>query len=151
MVYKRSFYSTVFIEKSAVYGEELHASLLGFDSLITMASRIFVSNYDVSNKIQGRTDFQRKKQFFHVFCQKLRKGLSDSFVEWIKLYHNLKVHEVCIFIYQDAELEKKTPKSDGKKVVPNYDAQLIFVPNYDDKPNFVPNYDGCCFCPELQW
>ena len=57
---------------------------------------------------------------------------------------------MCIFIYQDTEFEKKTPKSVGKKVFLNYDAQLIFVPNYDDKPNFVPNYDGCCFCPELQ-
>jgi hypothetical protein len=29
-----------------------------------------------------------------------------------------------------------------KKVVPNYDAQLIFVPNFDHKPNFVPHFDG---------
>ncbi len=49
---------------------------------------------------------------------------------------------MCIFIYQDAELEKKTPKSDEKKVVSNYDAQLIFDPNYGGKPNFIPHFDG---------
>ncbi len=52
------------MEKSAVYDEDLHASLLGFDSLITKASRIFVPNYAVSDKIQGKTDFQRKNNFF---------------------------------------------------------------------------------------
>ncbi len=52
------------MEKSAVYDEDLHASLLGFDSLITTANRIFVPNYDISNKIQGKTDFQQKNNFF---------------------------------------------------------------------------------------
>jgi hypothetical protein len=55
---------------------------------------------------------------------------------------------MCVFIYQHIELEKKTPKSVGKNVVPNYDAQLIFVPNSDDKPNFVSNYNGS-YCMSL--
>jgi hypothetical protein len=42
------------MEKSAVYDEDLHASLLGFDSPIMTASRIFVPNYDASAKYQQK-------------------------------------------------------------------------------------------------
>jgi hypothetical protein len=51
MIYKRSFYSPVFTEKSEIYDEDLHASLLRFDSLITTVSRIFVPNYDALSKL----------------------------------------------------------------------------------------------------
>ncbi len=64
-----------------------------------------------------------------------RRSASDIFVEYIQLYHNLEVHEKCIFIYEDTELDKKTPRSVKKRV----------VPNSADKPFFVPNYNGSCF------
>ena len=78
---------------------------------------------------------------------------------------------MCIFIYEATELEKKTPKSIGKKLslittvaifVLNYNVsyfmslittasqmlplistvQSFFVPNYDDQLLLVPNNDA---------
>jgi hypothetical protein len=68
VVYKRFFYSTVFMKKSAVYDEDLHASLLGFASLITTLSRIFVPNYDTTAKILEKTHFLKEKNFFYDSC-----------------------------------------------------------------------------------
>jgi hypothetical protein len=63
------------------------------------------------------------------------------FVERMKLYHNLKVHEKCVVIYQDANLEKKTPEGNEKTLSLILSAsyflsiiltvQLISVPHYD--------------------
>ena len=44
----------------------------------------------------------------------------------IKLYYNPKVQNSYIFFYQDADLETKTRKGSGRKVVPNSAFQLIF-------------------------
>jgi hypothetical protein len=65
----------------------------------------------------------------------------------MKLYQNLNVHEKCIVIYQDADLEKKTPKGDGKKVVSNSVVQLIFVANSDGSHFLSLIMAVAIFCP----
>ena len=81
------------MEKLAVYDEEVRLSLLSIDSLITTASKIIDPNNDAPAKYKGKTTFQEKKAFFHVFCGKSRYGLLDNFVERIELYYYLAVHE----------------------------------------------------------
>jgi hypothetical protein len=81
-------------------------------------------------KYKEKLTFREKNNFCHIFRERWR-SVSDIFVERIKLYHNLMVHEKCIFIYQDAELEKKTPKSVGKKLSIIMTPTHFYVPNYD--------------------
>ncbi len=77
MVSKRFFYSTFFMEKSAIYDEDLHASLLWFDSLITMATRIFFPNYDAPAKYKEK--LLERKNFFHDSCSESSIGVSQTF------------------------------------------------------------------------
>ena len=87
IVHKRSFFFNVFMEKLAVYDDELHLSLLGALSLIST----LIQN---SSKIQS---FQKNK-FFTSFGEKTSKGHESSFVEHVKIYQNLKVHEKRIYL-----------------------------------------------------
>ena len=82
--------------------------------------------------------FLEKKLFFDSFDKKWRGGAWDIFVERIKLYHSLKVHDNCIFIYGDMGLKMKTPTDHEKKVVPNSVDQLFFVPNSGAPANLCP-------------
>ena len=93
----------------------------------------------------------KKKLFFDVFRERSRGGVSDIFVERIKLYHNPKVQDNCIFFYEDADFERKIPQGSGKKVVPNSVAQLFLSLIMTFQSFFVPNYDGnCIFSPALE-
>jgi hypothetical protein len=56
MVYKRSFYSIVFMEKSVVYDEDLHVSLLEIDS----------RNNDAPIKYKQNVTSREKKTFFTI-------------------------------------------------------------------------------------
>jgi hypothetical protein len=74
-------------------------------------------------------------------------GVSDIFVERIKLYHNLTVQENCIFFCYDADHGMKISEDSGKKVDPNSAAQLFFVPN-SATAILMPNYEILViFCP----
>ena len=75
-----------------------------------------------------------------------REGVWDIFVEQIKLYHSLKVHDNCIFIYGDMGLKMKTLTDQEKKVVPNSDGECFSL-ILSFQSFFVPNSDGLAtFC-----
>ena len=77
-----------------------------------------VPNYDTYNKLHRKMQFQNKKVFFDCFSEIWKGDDWDTFVEWIKLYHNLKVEVLCIFLYKKIHYERKTHKSNSKKICP---------------------------------
>ena len=81
------------MEKSAVYDGGLHLSLLGDMSLITASSIIMVPNYDTPAKYIGEFIFQEKKHFSRVLQGDRKEGVLDNFVERVRFYHNLAVHD----------------------------------------------------------
>jgi hypothetical protein len=81
------------MEKIAVYDEEVQLLLLSIDSLITTASKIIDPNNDAPAKYKRKTTFKEKKAFFGAFSRKSSDGLYDSFVEQMKFYYYLAVHE----------------------------------------------------------
>ena len=98
MRYWRSFYSSVLVEKSAVYDNELPLSLLGVASLNTTLS-YFLSLITTLQQNSSKNVFlQKKKQFLYIFVRKTSKDLCGIFVERVELYLNTKVHNKRILI-----------------------------------------------------
>ena len=166
MIYYLFVIFHIFMVKLSVYGKELHPTELGDTSLILSVSRKMSLILRFLIKYIEKLNFW-EKSIFDVFRKRWRGGVWDIFVEWIKLYHNLKVRNNCMFIYQDTDLEMKTPEGNGKKLslilTTSYFLSLIltiqpiFVPNSDGSyflfliltvTVFIPNYDfSVIFCP----
>ena len=52
-----------------------------------------VPNYDTPAKYIGEFIFQEKKHFSRVLQGDRKKGVLDNFVERVRFYHNLAVHD----------------------------------------------------------
>ena len=83
----------IFTEKSAVYDEGLHLSLLSDMSPITAPSTKMVPNNDTPAKYIEKLISQEKTLFSRVWQGDRREGVLDNFVERVRFYHNLEVHD----------------------------------------------------------
>ena len=61
--------------------------------IITASSIIMVPNYDTPAKYIGEFIFQEKKHFSRVLQGDRKEGVLDNFVERVRFYHNLAVHD----------------------------------------------------------
>ena len=137
-----SFLLQFFTEISAVYDRGLNLSLLGALSLISTASHfwsLITTHIQNSSKILS---FEENK-FFRLFHRKMSIGHPSNFVERVKIYHNLKVHDKRTCLQWVQWLARKMRKVDKKKVSlissPSHflslisTRQLFLVPNYDTR------------------
>ena len=81
------------MEKSAVYDEGLHLSLISDMSPITAPSIKMVLNNDTLAKYIRKLISQEKKHFSRVLEGDRREGVLDNFVERVRFYHNPAVHD----------------------------------------------------------
>ena len=81
------------MEKSAVYDEGLHLSLISDMSPITAPSIKMVLNNDTPAKYIRKLISQEKKHFSRVLEGDRREGVLDNFVERVRFYHNPAVHD----------------------------------------------------------
>ena len=105
-----------------------------------------VLNNDTPAKYIGKWISQEKKHFSRVLQGDRRVGVLDNFVERLRIYQSLAVHDDWTDISWLESRHKKISENLGKKYVPNFDIQQFFVPNFDAQQIFVPNFDTANFC-----
>jgi hypothetical protein len=151
------------MEKSAVYDNELHLSLLGAVSLLTAAS-YFLTLRTILTKFKQKDSFFGKNNIFHVFSSKNKqsprwhffrpcRALTKSKCSWQTKYsfneiHNLKRRHLPVMKQKDDPNNDAPTKTRSATLnVTKLDFNLSSLINLEHSPQlFLVLYDKSIFC-----